>query len=659
MLNKTRAISIALVAGLLFATPSFANPAKQNSSPGSASSNSQSKAPAVAASPNTQVAEKKVEEATNKALEAKEQASAKKEEATAMKQEAQQAVAASAEAAQDAKAAKEQAAKASPEAAAQARSAAELAQARADQAAAEAKAKAAAASTSAQSAAAATAAAKKAEALAIVLSKIKGAQGECIEFVETSAKTALAECITSRYVIRFNAGVDADLQVKGMRALKIPVQATLKGVFSGAVADLNAGQLKALVASNRIQSIEQDFVIKLNSTQDNPTWGLDRVDQVNLPLSKTYTNTKPGAGVKAYVVDTGILASHTDFGGRVVSGFTAVNDGRGTTDCNGHGTHVAGTVAGAAYGVAKQAQLVAVRVLDCNGSGYLSSVVNGLDWIAKNHGIGTPGVVNMSLGGGASSTLDSAVESLVSKGIPVVVAAGNSAASACTASPARTPGAITVAASSATDVFASFSNFGSCVDVIAPGVDVRSAWISSNTSTAILNGTSMAAPHVAGVVASLLSDGYLTPGSIDYQLKQGSATGKISNAPAETPNLLVQLVTAAAPVVTEPSSPETAPISESATAPIAPYLTGVSGQKNAARVNWNISPDGGSPILSHTVRVWENGVMTRAIQVSATATSLRVSGLKTGVAYTFTVVATNAIGTSMDSNTSAIYKASR
>ena len=485
--------------------------------------------------------------------------------------------------------------------------------------------------------------------------KLKNASEECADFIDSKQGSTAASCTPARYVLRFESGVDPDAQVKGMRAIKIPVQAVFRGVFAGAVADLNAGQLKALVASGRISSIEEDFEIKLAATQENPAWGLDRVDQLDLPLSRTYTNTQQGSGVKAYIVDTGVLAPHADFNGRVTAGFSAIADGRGATDCNGHGTHVAGTVGGTTYGVAKQVQLVPVRVLDCAGSGQMSGVVAGLDWIAQQHVVGTPAVVNMSLGGGASSTLDNAVAGLVNKGIPVVVAAGNSAADACNTSPARTPGALTVAASSATDGFASFSNFGTCVDMVAPGVDVASAWYTSTTAVVALSGTSMAAPHVAGLVASMLTAGYKTPGQIEFELEGKAAVGKIQSIPSGTPNLLAQVVVAA-PVITQPSSESTVIVQPpAATVPIAPVITGTSTQKTALRVNWQISPNGGSPITSHIVKVWQNGSLTREITAGATATSLRISGLKIGVSYTFTVVAVNSVGRSADSNVSAAY----
>lgn len=624
-------------------------------------------APEIAAAPSVAAAEARADKADDDARgKAEAAAAAAKQEADA-KREAEAAAAAK----RDADAALRNAERAASSANAAAAKAAadrlEEARARAARAAAEASATAAEAASSSKDAKDAKAAANAAAVTAKSLNKVKGAAEECISFVETRSASDAAECALARYVVRFNNGVDPELQAKGMSAIKIPVRAVLNGVFSGAVADLNAGQLRALLASGRIRSVEQDYEIKLAATQDNPTWGLDRVDQVSLPLSASYANTQQGLGVKAYIVDTGVFGTHAEFSGRMAAGFSAISDGLGTVDCNGHGTHVAGTVAGTIYGVAKQAQVIPVRVLDCAGSGFLSGVVAGLDWIGQNHAVGTPGVVNMSLGGGISSTLDAAVEGLVSKGIPVVVAAGNSSADACNSSPARTPGAMTVAASNISDGFAFFSNFGSCVDVIAPGVEVLSAWYTSTTATASLQGTSMAAPHVAGLVASLLTAGYKTPGQISFEIESKSALGKITSLPAGTPNRLVQVIAPApvvvpapvteSPVVQQPisESPVVQPPTPAVTAPIAPVLTSADGQKTAARINWQISPNGGAPLTGHIVRVWERGQLARAVNASATATSIRITGLKVGVSYTFTVLAVNSVGQSADSNVSTAY----
>ena len=220
------------------------------------------------------------------------------------------------------------------------------------------------------------------------------------------------------------------------------------------------------------------------------------------PLSNSYTYNQTGQGVHAYIIDTGIRATHQEFGGRVTNGADFIGDGNGTNDCNGHGTHVAGTTGGTTYGVAKSVTIHAVRVLGCTGSGSTSGVIAGVDWVTANHA--SPAVANMSLGGGASTALDNAVTSSVNSGVSYAVAAGNSNANACNSSPARAAAAITVGATTSSDARSSFSNFGTCLDIFAPGSSITSAWSTSNTATNTISGTSMASPHVAGAIALYL-----------------------------------------------------------------------------------------------------------------------------------------------------------
>ena len=282
------------------------------------------------------------------------------------------------------------------------------------------------------------------------------------------------------------------------------VDMTWKDAVLGFAAGMSERDAQARAGDEDVAFVEEDGVVHADATQNNAVPGLDRIDQQALPLNRTYNFDVDGSGVTAFVIDTGIRITHTEFGGRARSGFSAINDGRGTDDCNGHGTHVAGTIGGKTFGVAKNVNLVAVRVLDCNGSGANSGVVQGINFVTQNHQ--GPSVANMSLGGGASRATDDAVNNAINSGVVMAVAAGNENADACNSSPARAPNAITVGAIDArNDTRAGFSNFGSCVDISGPGVGVLSSSNTSDTATANLSGTSMATPHVAGAAALVLS----------------------------------------------------------------------------------------------------------------------------------------------------------
>ncbi|HEY1116174.1 MAG TPA: S8 family peptidase [Acidimicrobiales bacterium] len=298
--------------------------------------------------------------------------------------------------------------------------------------------------------------------------------------------------------------------------------------LNGFAATLTDTLLSVLRGDARVRSVELDRTMRISDTQSpTPSWGQDRVDQRNLPLNNSYTYNATGSAVDAYVVDTGILTTHPDFGGRAIHGSDAVDGDTNATDCNGHGTHVAGTIGGTSHGLAKQTRLIAVRVLDCAGSGSTSGVIAGLDWVVAHHQAGKPAVANMSLGGGASATLDAAVNRVINDGVSMAVAAGNEDADACTTSPARVPNALTVAASDRNDAKASFSNRGTCVDLFAPGVDITSDWLANGTNT--ISGTSMAAPHVAGAAAlHLQSNPSATPAQVSTAINGAATPGKVS-----------------------------------------------------------------------------------------------------------------------------------
>ncbi|MCY1076860.1 S8 family peptidase [Archangium lansingense] len=314
---------------------------------------------------------------------------------------------------------------------------------------------------------------------------------------------------------------------------------TYEHALRGFASRMTPEQARAMSADPSVEYVEENGVMRaIGERQPDATWGIDRVDQRELPLDKTYLYSANGKGVNAYIIDTGIRISHAEFGGRAQIAFDTFTDGQKGNDCNGHGTHVAATVGGQVYGVAKNVQLHAVRVLNCSGSGSTAGVIAGVDWVANNRLL--PAVANMSLGGGKSDALDEAVARAVAAGITFVVAAGNESQNACSRSPARSPTAITVGATTDGDKRASFSNWGSCVDVFAPGDKITSAWISDDAATRPLSGTSMASPHVAGLAALLLERiPAATPATVTSLLVENSTPGKVADAGRCSPNRLM------------------------------------------------------------------------------------------------------------------------
>ncbi len=308
--------------------------------------------------------------------------------------------------------------------------------------------------------------------------------------------------------------------------------------LKGFAARMSEAKARELSDDPRVAYVEEDGEMTVDTTQTGATWGLDRIDQVALPLSTTYTYTGTGSSTHAYVIDTGIRKTHSEFTGRVGAGTDFVGDGQNGNDCNGHGTHVSGIIAGTKYGVAKRAIVHPVRVLSCSGGASTSTVIAGIDWVKAHHT--KPAVANLSLGGPASTALDSAVSSLVAAGVTTTVAAGNSNADACTQSPARAGVALTVASTGSSDFKSSFSNWGFCVDVNAPGELITSAGIASDTSTAVKSGTSMAAPYVAGVAAIYLTKFPTTPPSgVGTQITTKASLGPVKGLNSSTVNKLL------------------------------------------------------------------------------------------------------------------------
>nr|WP_318010905.1 S8 family peptidase [Deinococcus multiflagellatus] len=354
------------------------------------------------------------------------------------------------------------------------------------------------------------------------------------------------EAIPGQYIVVFKDGAASDLTAQDASGLiqslnldpqGVSVQHVYGAALSGFAAKLNPENLQKLQADPRVKYIEQDGVMHATATQTGATWGLDRIDQRNLPLNGTYVYNATASGVRAYIIDTGINTAHTNFGGRAIWGTNTTGDGN-NSDCQGHGTHVAGTVGSATYGVAKGVTLVAVKVLNCQGSGSNSGVIAGVNWAVTNKG-SAAAVANMSLGGGFSQAVNDAVNNAASRNLVMVVAAGNENQNACNVSPASAANAITVGSTTNTDARSSFSNYGTCVDIFAPGSNITSTWIGSTSATNTISGTSMATPHVTGAAALKLAAGNSSTSAVTSALVSSATTGKVTGAGTGSPNRLL------------------------------------------------------------------------------------------------------------------------
>ncbi len=461
--------------------------------------------------------------------------------------------------------------------------------------------------------------------------------------LRASAVRTVAGGIPGQYIVVFNdkvndaIGLARQLAEQHGASLQFTYQVALKG-FAARMSDAAAD---ALSRNPNVVYVEQDQPVSAISDQAmdaaGDPWGLDRIDAAS-GLNGRYVYTNTGAGVTAYIIDTGIRTTHTEFGGRASSGYTAVADGNGTNDCNGHGTHVSGTVGGATYGVAKSVALVAVRVLDCGGSGTTAGVIAGIDWVTANHA--PKAVANMSLGGGASSSLDQAVVNSINSGVSYAIAAGNGnifgfAQDACNYSPARVGAAMTIGATSKNDAKTSWSNYGNCVDWFAPGENIKSAWKDRDDATNTISGTSMATPHTTGVAALYLeANPYATP----QQVRDGvyAATTKDAVTSSSTANKHL--------LYTPPAGFPPPP------APAAPSgLRATTFDQQRIDLVWtdNSSDETGFELQ----RLTDGSASWDVINLGANVTSFSNTGLAASTAYTYRVRAKNAGGFSTFSDT--------
>ncbi len=456
--------------------------------------------------------------------------------------------------------------------------------------------------------------------------------------VNTLHKADGAADLTDRYIVVFkdDVGNPKSMAAEMTRGKGITTHFTYQHAIKGFAATIPEQALEGIRHNPNVAYIEPDGLVYKTVTQYNPpSWGLDRIDERDLPMDSKYEYQNEGEGVNIYIIDTGIRFNHKEYNGRAFSGYDFVDNDNDASDCDGHGTHVAGTAAGENVGVAKKATLYAVRVLDCNGSGTYSGVIAGIDWVTQNHV--KPAVANMSLGGGFSSSLNAAVNNSVSAGVVYAVSAGNSNSNACNYSPASASSALTVGSTTSSDARSYFSNYGSCVDIFAPGSGIYSSTMNTTSSYASWSGTSMASPHVAGVAALYLaSNTNATPSAVESAIKNGASANKISNVGTGSPNLLLYSLIAA-PVS---SNPPAAPSGLSAAA-VSTSQINLSWTDNANDEDgFYIERDAGSGFQ-------------QIASVGANVTTYSNTGLTSNSTYSYRVRAWNSAGNSGYSNTAS------
>jgi subtilisin family serine protease len=438
-----------------------------------------------------------------------------------------------------------------------------------------------------------------------------------------------------QFIVQVEDGAALTEVVADATADGVAIDDTLSGAVTGFIAPLDAASVAELRGREDVIAVERDKQVEFSGVQNDATWGLDRIDQRALPLNSKYSYGATGAGVTAYVIDSGIRPAHVDFAGRIGRGaYIDFGDGTGIVDCLGHGTHVAGTIGGSTWGVAKEVTIVPVKVGSCAGGLQYSHVIAGVNWVIGNHPAGQPAVANLSLGGPASTVVDNAVRAMIADGITVVVAAGNETQSTCNVSPARVLAAITVAASDATDDDAYFSNYGACNDLFAPGVNIRSASHLSNTGSTVMDGTSMAAPHVAGA-AALFLQGHRSanPAQVWAALNADTTKGVISECCGD-PDKLLHVV----PAWTPPSAPS---------APSAPRSLTARPANRSVTLRWAAPlSNGGAPIVDYRIQRSANGGRTWRAVADGVSTVRRttIRRLTNGRRYHFRVAAKNRIG---------------